>query len=348
MLGASHAPFNISVRRAHPTVWRSQVSQRVTQFKRPKLDVHGILFLDKPVGLTSNRALQDAKRLLMARKAGHTGSLDPLASGLLPLCFGEATKVSRFLLEADKTYRARFQLGASTATGDAEGEAIETRPVDVSGREVETAIKHFIGDIEQVPPMYSAIKQGGQPLYKLARAGIVTERAPRPVTIYEFSVLDLAGSSLTVDIRCSKGTYVRSLAHDLGELLGCGAHVAALRRTAMGGFHVDECMCLEELESLPGPAERAARLIPADQALRALPQAHLSANAAFYFCQGQSVSARPLPAAGGWVRVYQDGERFLGLGEVEEDGQLAPRRLLHPMEGAEKAQKTVETDSSRG
>ena len=320
----------------------------MTQIKRPKLDVHGILLLDKPVGLTSNRALQEAKRLLMARKAGHTGSLDPLASGLLPLCFGEATKVSRFLLEADKTYRAEFRLGVSTATGDAEGEALETRAVNVSRREVEAAIKHFTGAIEQVPPMYSAIKQAGQPLYKLARAGIVTERAPRPVTVYEFNVLNLAGSSLTVDIRCSKGTYVRSLAHDLGELLGCGAHVAGLRRTGMGGFQVDECISLEELEGLAGPSERAARLIPADQALRALPQAHLSANAAYYFCQGQSVTARPLPAAGGWVRVYQDGERFLGLGEVEEDGQLAPRRLLHAAEGTEIAQKTVETDPPHG
>ena len=320
----------------------------MTQFKRPKLDVHGILLLDKPVGLTSNRALQEAKRLLMARKAGHTGSLDPLASGLLPLCFGEATKVSRFLLEADKSYHAHFQLGTSTATGDAEGEVCETRAVNVSLREVEAAIKHFTGPIEQVPPMYSAIKQAGQPLYKLARAGIVTERAPRPVTVYEFTVVDLSGTVLTVDIRCSKGTYVRSLAHDLGELLGCGAHVAALRRTAMGGFSVHESVRLEELEAMTSPSARAARLLPADQALRTLPQAHLSANAAFYFCQGQAVTARPLPAPGSWVRVYQDGERFLGLGEVEEDGQLAPRRLLLATEGAEIAQKTVETDPSHG
>ena len=319
----------------------------VTQIKRPKLDVHGILLLDKPVGLTSNRALQEAKHLLLARKAGHTGSLDPLASGLLPLCFGEATKVSRFLLEADKRYRAEFRLGASTATGDAEGEVLETRPVSVSRREIEAAIKHFTGNIEQVPPMYSAIKQGGQPLYKLARAGIVTERAPRPVTIHEFAVLDLIGQSLTVDISCSKGTYVRSLAHDLGELLGCGAHVAQLRRTAMGGFTVDETISLEAFAALSGPQERAARLIPADRALRALPQVVLSSNAAFYFCQGQSVSARPLPAGGGWVRVYQDSGRFLGLG-AEDDGQLAPRRLLHVMEEPEMAQKTVEAAPPRG
>jgi tRNA pseudouridine55 synthase len=320
---------------------------RAPRSKRQLLDVHGILLLDKPVGLTSNRALQEAKHLLLARKAGHTGSLDPLASGLLPLCFGEATKVSRFLLEADKRYRAVFRLGASTATGDSEGEVLETRPVTVSWREIESAIQHFTGPIEQVPPMYSAIKQDGQPLYKLARAGIVTERAPRPVTVYEFTILDLAGQSLTVDISCSKGTYIRSLAHDLGELLGCGAHVAELRRTAMGGFSVDETISLEAFAALPGQKERAARLIPADQALRALPQVVLSSNAAFYFCQGQAVAARPLPAAGGWARVYQDGGRFLGLG-AEEDGQLAPRRLLHATEEPEMTQKTVEADPPHG
>lgn len=321
--------------------------QKPARVKRQRLDVHGILLLDKPVGMTSNRALQEAKHLLMARKAGHTGSLDPLASGLLPLCFGEATKVSRFLLEADKRYRAVFQLGVSTATGDAEGEVLETRTVTVSRREIESAIKHFTGPIEQVPPMYSAIKQDGQPLYKLARAGIVTEREPRPVTVYEFKVLGLAGSALTVDISCSKGTYVRSLAHDLGELLGCGAHVSALRRTAMGGFTEDESISLEAFAALPGQPERAARLKPADQALRGLPEVVLSSNAAFYFCQGQAVSARPLPVVGGWVRVYQDGGRFLGLG-AEEDGQLAPRRLLHATEEPEITQKTVETDPPRG
>ena len=320
----------------------------MTQIKRPKLDVHGILLLDKPVGLTSNRALQEAKRLLMARKAGHTGSLDPLASGLLPLCFGEATKVSRFLLEADKRYRAVFRLGVSTATGDAEGEALETRPVNVKKREVEAAIQHFTGDIEQIPPMYSAIKQDGQPLYKLARAGIVTERAPRPVTVYDFTLVGLAGNDLSVDIRCSKGTYVRSLAHDLGELLGCGAHVAELRRTEMGGFVVAETITLDALTRLSGPQECATRLIPADQALRALSEVILSVHAAHYFCQGQPVTARPLPAAGDWVRVYQDGGRFLGLGAVEEDGLLGPRRLLHAMEAPEIAQKTVEADPLRG
>jgi tRNA pseudouridine55 synthase len=320
----------------------------VTRPKRQYLDVHGILLLDKPVGLTSNRALQIAKHLLQARKAGHTGSLDPLASGLLPLCFGEATKVSRFLLEADKRYTAVFRLGVSTTTGDAEGETIETRPVKVGLREVERAIGYFTGAIEQIPPMYSAIKQGGQPLYKLARAGIVTERTPRTVTVYEFRLLDLSDDRLTVDIACSKGTYVRSLAHDLGERLGCGAHVAELRRTAMGGFKVDEAMSLAEFESLPDVQARVARLIPADQALRAMPEVMLSQNAAYYFCQGQPVTARPLPAMGAWVRIYEAGGRFLGVGEVDDDGRVAPRRLLQIAEGPDSAPKTVEAGPRGG
>lgn len=315
--------------------------------KRDRLDVHGILLLDKPVGLTSNQALQQAKRLLKARKAGHTGSLDPLASGLLPLCFGEATKVSRFLLEADKTYVAEFRLGTSTATGDSEGEVLETRPVTAGRRDIERAIERFTGTIEQIPPMYSAIKQGGEPLYKLARAGIVTEREPRTVTVYGYQVQGLEGDRLSVEIRCSKGTYVRSLAHDLGELLGCGAHVAKLRRTAMGGFTVEQTITLAAFEALPDPQARAACLVPADLALQAVPAVTISSHAAYYFCQGQPVAARPLPPAG-WLRIYQEGGRFLGLAEVDDDGRAAPRRLLHTAEGLVSPPKTVETDPSGG
>jgi tRNA pseudouridine55 synthase len=315
----------------------------VTRGKRDLLDVHGILVLDKPVGLTSNRALQMAKRLLRARKAGHTGSLDPLASGLLPLCFGEATKVSRFLLEADKQYWAVFRLGQSTTTGDAEGEVIATRPVSVTRTEIESAIRNFTGEIEQVPPMYSAVKIDGQPLYKLARAGLTAERAPRTVTVHAYKVLDFEGDRLTVEIRCSKGTYIRSLAHDLGERLGCGAHVAELRRTGMGGFTLADAITLEDFERLPDPAARAARLITADRALETLPAVTISRHAAYYFCQGQPVTARPLPTSG-WLRVYEeDGEqggRFLGLAEVDDDGRAAPRRLLHVTEGPDSAQKT--------
>jgi tRNA pseudouridine55 synthase len=313
---------------------KNDSEKSLKQAKRDLLDVHGILLLDKPVGLTSNQALQQAKRLLKARKAGHTGSLDPLASGLLPLCFGEATKVSRFLLEA----------GISTATGDADGEVTATRPVNVGRRDIERAIERFTGTIEQVPPMYSAVKLGGEPLYKLARAGLTAERTPRTVTVYEYEVLGLDGDRLHVQIRCSKGTYVRSLAHDLGELLGCGAHVAELRRTAMAGFAVDQAIPLAEFEALADPHARAARLVSADRALQAVPAVTISRHAAYYFCQGQPVVARPLPPGGGWLRVYEeDGEkggRFLGLAEVDNDGRAAPRRLLHTMEGPDSAQKT--------
>lgn len=319
---------------------------------RVRRDVHGILLLDKPVGMTSNRALQIAKQLLQARKAGHTGSLDPLASGLLPLCFGEATKVSRFLLDADKRYQAVFRLGVSTNTGDAEGELLETRPVTVGRREIEAAIACFRGEIEQIPPMYSAIKQGGQPLYKLAREGIVVERAPRQVTIYDYRLLGVEGDLATVDIRCSKGTYIRSLAHDLGELLGCGAHVAELRRTEMGGFVLNEAIALAGFEQLTGPVERAACLIPADQALRALPEVVLSTHAAYYFRQGQPVMARPLPGVGAWVKVYEEtgdgAHRFLGMGEVDDNAQVAPRRLMLTTEGPDSAPKMVETAPPRG
>jgi tRNA pseudouridine55 synthase len=311
----------------------------VSRAHRELFDVHGILLLDKPVGLTSNQALQQAKRLLKARKAGHTGSLDPLASGLLPLCFGEATKVSRFLLEADKRYQAVFRLGQSTATGDAEGEVTETRPVTATRCDIERAIERFTGTIEQIPPMYSAIKVGGQPLYKLARAGVTTERAPRTVTVYAYTLLDLQGDRVTVDIRCSKGTYIRALAHDLGELLGCGAHVAELRRTEMGGFSIAETISLADFADLPDPQARAARLVPADEALRAVPAITISRHAAYYFCQGQPVMARPLPPAG-WLRIYEEGGRFLGLAEVDDDGRAAPRRLLHTTEGPDSAQKT--------
>jgi len=311
----------------------------MSQRKRETRPVHGILLLDKPVGITSNRALQEAKRLFMAAKAGHTGSLDPLASGLLPLCFGEATKVSRFLLEGDKRYTATFQLGVSTASGDAEGEVLETRPVNVSRREIERATAGFTGAIEQVPPMFSAVKIGGQPLYKLARAGQTTERAPRPVTVYAYDVLEFSGDRLIVDIRCSKGTYIRALAHDLGEKLGCGAHVAALRRTEMGSFTVDEAVSLEALAALPDAVARASLLLPSDRALEALPAVQITSHAAYYFTQGQPVTARPLPLSG-WLRVYEQGGRFLGLAEVDSDGRAAPRRLLNPTEEPDSAQKT--------
>lgn len=277
--------------------------------------------------MSSNHALQAARRLLSARKAGHTGSLDPLASGLLPLCFGEATKLSQFLLEADKSYQAVFRLGISTDTYDADGAVTATRPVSVGAAEIEQALAGFRGAIEQLPPMYSAVKIGGQPLYKLARAGATAERAMRRVVISRFDVLSFHGDRLEVAIDCSKGTYVRTLAHDLGERLGCGAHVLALRRMASGGFRVEQAVTLDTLGALPDPAARETLLIPGDQAVTQLPPVELSTNAAYYLCQGQAVTAGQ-GLEPGWVRLYEAGGRFLGLGQVLSDGRITPKRLL--------------------
>jgi tRNA pseudouridine55 synthase len=290
--------------------------------------VDGVLLLDKPAGMTSNEALQRAKRLLNACKAGHTGSLDPIATGILPLTFGEATKVSQFLLNADKRYWTELRLGESTTTYDSEGEVTARRAVNVSRREVERAMERFQGKIEQLPPMYSAVKRGGRALYELAREGVEVEREPRQVTIHELRLLDFGGERLTLDMRCSKGTYVRTLAHDLGEALGCGAHVTSLRRLAVGGLDVESAVTLEAMETMASPAERRACLKPADHVLGFIPDVHLTRLAAHYLRQGQPVSVQHGHPPG-WVRIYEEGERFLGMGEVMDDGRVAPRRLLH-------------------
>jgi tRNA pseudouridine55 synthase len=289
--------------------------------------VNGVLLLDKPVGFTSNQALQTVKRLLNACKAGHTGSLDPIATGLLPLFFGEATKLTQFLLNADKRYWTVFRLGVSTTTFDSEGEATATRPVTVGLRDIERSLIRFQGDIEQIPPMYSAIKHNGEALYKLARAGVEVEREPRPVTIYEIKALGFQDNLLTLEIACSKGTYIRTLAHDLGEILGCGAHVVQLRRLAIGDVSIDKAVTLDRLEALASPVERTQLLQPVDSVLHAVPDVHLTSLAAHYLKQGQSVSARH-GLAPGWVRLYEGDSRFLGMGQVLDDGQVAPRRLL--------------------
>ena len=289
--------------------------------------VNGVLLLDKPVGLTSNQALQTVKRLLNACKAGHTGSLDPIATGLLPLFFGEAAKLTQFLLNADKRYWTVFKLGVSTSTFDSEGEATATRPVTAGLRDIEKALAKFKGEIEQIPPMYSAIKRHGEALYKLARAGVEVEREPRPVTVHEIRTLGFQDDLLTLEIACSKGTYIRTLAHDLGEILGCGAHVAQLRRLAIGDVSIDKAVSLDRLEALASPVERAQLLQPVDSVLHAVPDVHLTSLAAHYLKQGQSVSARH-GLAPGWVRLYEGDSRFLGMGQVLDDGQVAPRRLL--------------------
>jgi tRNA pseudouridine55 synthase len=291
------------------------------------------MLLDKPVGLTSNQALQTVKHLLNACKGGHSGSLDPIATGLLPLFFGEATKLTQFLLNADKRYWTVFRLGQSTTTYDSEGEVTATRPVSVTRRDIERALERFRGGIEQVPPMYSAIKHQGEALYKLARAGVEIEREPRRITIHEIRLLSLENDLLTLEIACSKGTYVRSLAHDLGEVLGCGAHVVQLRRIGIGRIGIENAVPLERLQALETPVERVRLLQPVDSVLHELPDVHLTPLAAHYLKQGQSVSTQH-GFKPGWVRLYEGDTRFLGMGEVQDDGRVAPRRLLAMTEKA--------------
>lgn len=291
--------------------------------------VNGVLLLDKPVGLSSNAALQTVKRLFNARKAGHTGSLDPLASGLLPLCLGEATKVSGYLLDADKSYRFTCRLGATTATGDAEGEVLETRPVPpLDQDQVEAVLERFRGGIDQVPPMYSALKHQGQRLYKLARQGVEVERQPRRVTIHRLELIGLEGEFLTCEVHCSKGTYVRTLAEDIGRILGCGAHVSELRRTGVAPYDADQMVTLDQLRELAEQGFEALDrcLLPVDTALQSWPAVHLNDDSAYYLNGGQAVMVPRAPTSG-WVRLYQ-GEQFLGLGEILDDGRVAPRRLM--------------------
>lgn len=297
---------------------------------RNRRPVSGVLLLDKPIGWTSNAALQAVKRLYQAQKAGHTGSLDPLASGLLPLCLGEATKLSGLLLNADKSYRFTCLLGVTTTTGDAEGEMVMTRPVGSLSRDtVEAALQRFTGVIQQVPPMYSALKRDGQPLYKLARQGIEVERQPRQVTIHELRLLRLDAAELECELRCSKGTYVRTLAADLGEVLGCGAHVTALRRTAVAPYDASRMITLDALRERAeqGLAALDQCLLPADSAVMDWPAVRVQGDAAFYLGQGQPILVSHAPTQG-WVRLYQGDERFLGIGEILDDGRVAPRRLL--------------------
>ena len=299
--------------------------------RRPRRPVSGVLLLDKPVGWTSNAALQAAKRLYQAAKAGHTGSLDPLASGLLPICLGEATKLSEFLLNADKGYRFTCRLGVTTATGDAEGEVVTVRPVGplLSRESMEAVLRRFVGTIQQIPPMYSALKHNGQPLYKLARKGMEVERAPREVTIHELRLLRLDDEEFECELRCSKGTYVRTLATDLGEMLGCGAHVTALRRTVVEPYDAARMVTLESLREWAeqGLAVLDTKLLPLDSAVTQWPAVRVGGDAAFYLRQGQPVLAPRAPPQG-WVRLYQDEQRFFGIGEILDDGRVAPRRLL--------------------
>jgi tRNA pseudouridine55 synthase len=300
-------------------VRRRQAQQRAA--------VDGILLLDKPAGLTSNAALQQAKRLLNARKAGHTGSLDPLATGLLPVCFGEATKISQYLIDSDKSYRASIVLGVTTDTCDADGQVIDRHAVAVTAVELEQALQLFHGDIEQVPPMYSALKRDGQPLYKLARQGVEVERKARQVAVRQLQLLSFDGQRLEIEITCSKGFYVRSLAHDLGVVLGCGGHITELRRTAVGEFSVSDAVTLAAVDSLPVEA-RPGLLLPLDSGLQALPKMTLTMVQSGRFRQGQDIGNAAGETAAGIVRVYDEHGQLLGLGQLRADRFLAPRRLF--------------------
>ena len=291
----------------------------------PRRRVDGLLLLDKATGVTSNAALQAARRLYRAAKAGHTGTLDPLATGLLPVLFGEATKFGGELLDADKTYTAGIALGVTTTTGDAEGEAIERRPVAATRAEVERVLAGFRGESVQVPPMYSALKRDGRPLYEYARAGQSVPRAPRAIRIHALTLDALEGASLSVTVRCSKGTYIRVLAEDIGRVLGCGAHLARLRRLAIGPFSIADATTIDALEAL-GTDARDARLLPLDALVGHLPPIALGETAARRFEQGQSTECPGVEP--GRARVYGPGGAFLGVGAAGSDGRLQPRRLM--------------------
>lgn len=307
----------------------------MTQWRRPKgRDISGILVLDKAQGMSSNACLQEVKRLFEAEKAGHTGSLDPLATGVLPLCFGEATKISQFLLDSDKRYRTLIRLGQRTDSADSQGAVISERPVTGITRDhVLAELEQFRGDIAQTPPMYSALKHQGTPLYKLARAGEEVERKARPVTIHELTLLDFSDvdglMTAELEIYCSKGTYVRTIADDLGEALGCGAHVIGLRRLQAGAFVEGQCVTIERLREVKESAGLAGLdefLFAPDLAVAELPRVVLPSMTADFVKQGQAVLVRHLPNSG-LVRLYDENE-FIGIGTILDDGRVAPRRLF--------------------
>ncbi len=300
--------------------------------------VHGVLVLYKPQGLSSNQALQRARYLFDANRAGHTGALDPLATGVLPLCFGEATKFSQYLLDADKAYRSTFTLGVNTSTLDSEGEELSRRSgSDLTEAQIRSAVLSFQGDIEQVPPMVSALKFEGQPLYKLAREGKEVERKARPITIYAITVLDIRlgeHPEVDVEVSCSKGTYIRSLAQDVGESLGIGGHVSMLHRTKAGAFDESNMVTLESLEAHKGensPDVLDELLAPVDATISDIPQIVITEDRAHYFCRGNPVAVDNLyqvAEQGAKVRVRSEDDQFLGVAEVSENSRIAPKRLV--------------------
>jgi tRNA pseudouridine55 synthase len=293
-------------------------------------DVDGILILDKPFACSSNQALQQVRKLYRARKAGHCGSLDPLATGILPICLGEATKFSSYLLGANKTYRATCRLGETTTTGDAEGEVVERRPVTVDATQIEQSLAQFIGEIEQIPPMYSALKHQGKRLYELAREGKIVERKPRCVTIYQLELLSCSADSLSFEVSCSKGTYIRTLAEDIGAVLGCGAHLTTLRRSSVDVFVEEDAVTIERLQLLQqqNRDQLDDLLLPVTRALMQFPELKLDAASSLEISQGKRVQLDVSEAAG-LCRLVTDEGRFMGLGKVDPDGELTAKRLMN-------------------
>jgi tRNA pseudouridine55 synthase len=302
------------------------LAEKKIQTKRIKRNINGVLLLDKPLGFSSNQALQKVKWLFQAAKAGHTGTLDPLATGLLPICLGEATKFAQYVTDADKTYIATIKLGATTSTGDAEGEVLTTAPVNVSPSQFTAACQQFLGEISQVPPMYSALKFEGRALYTYAREGVDIARQSRLIHIRHISVDNFNVDMAQITVACSKGTYIRTLAEDIGAALGCGAHLIGLRRTETAGYLLKHAVTVEQLESLSIEA-RDALLLPVDSAIESLPKVVLNADAAYFMMQGQAVwIAGKIPASE--LRLYDESQQFLGLGFLQDDGKIAPKRLV--------------------
>ena len=293
--------------------------------KKTRRDVHGVLLLDKPQGITSNDALQKVKRLFNARKAGHTGALDPLATGMLPICFGEATKFSQYLLDSDKRYRVIAKLGQRTDTSDADGQVICTKPVNINQSQIDEVLTHFRGDILQVPTMFSALKYQGKPLYEYARQGIVIEREARPITVYEnqFIQYDLAKHELTLEVHCSKGTYIRTIIDDLGELLGCGAHVIYLRRLQVSNYPIDKMISLDELQNID---EKEPLLMPVDSPLQANGKVVLSESQGKDILLGRTVTVESNVTVETLVRIYKE-QQFIGAG-TQIFNKLSPKRLI--------------------
>lgn len=296
------------------------------QYRRIKRPIDGVLLLDKPLGYSSNQALQKVKWLYQAEKAGHTGTLDPLATGLLPICLGEATKFAQYVTDASKTYDATIKLGVTTSTGDAEGKILTTAAVNITQAQFWAACLQFIGEISQIPPMYSALKHEGKSLYEYARAGVDIERKARSVVINSINVNDFTGEFAEINVNCSKGTYIRTLAEDIGANLGCGAHLTALRRTETAGYLLAQAVTLEQLEAMTAES-RDKCLLPIDSAICNLPKLKLGSDAAYYLMQGQQVwQAGIIPDSD--LRLYDENDIFLGLGYLQDDGKIAPKRLL--------------------